>query len=319
MQWTEISVITSSEAVEAVANILMERGATGVSIEDSKDFDQLKPGKYGEHGEIIDPASVPHLSVGAIVSAYYPESKRIEEQLPALTERIRGLSKFGLNPGPAEIKTNPVVDENWKTAWEKYYHPVHVTRYLTIVPSWDDYQKQSELEQLIRLDPGMAFGTGTHPTTQLSLQALEIILRGGESLIDVGTGSGVLSIAAKLLGADDVSAYDVDDVAVRSAQKNMQLNPVAKEIPVAANDLLAGIYRQVDVIVANILAEIIVPLVPQANTNLKPGGYFLMSGIIKDKLSVVQDALIQNKFKIVEVLSMADWVAVIAQKPKKED
>ncbi|KRK89089.1 50S ribosomal protein L11 methyltransferase [Lentilactobacillus sunkii] len=319
MDWTELSIITTSEAVEAVSNILMENGASGVSIEDAKDFEKLKPGRYGDHGEIVDPKNLAHIAQGAIVSAYYPNKQHIDQQADNIAQKVRNLSKFGLNPGPAEVNVTPVVNQDWQTAWEKYYHPVSISRFITIVPSWEDYQPKSEFEQIVRLDPGMAFGTGTHPTTRLSLQALEIVMQGGESILDVGTGSGVLSIAAKLMGAGEISAFDVDDIAVRSAEKNIQLNPAAKNIHVSANDLLKGIHQQVDIVVANILAEIIIPLVPQAWDNLKPDGYFLTSGIIKDKFDVVRSAMVDQGFQIVETLKMKDWYGIIAQKPKDEE
>lgn len=201
MDWTELSIMTTSEAVEAVANILMAYGATGVSIEDAKDFEKLKPGRYGDHGEIVDPKDLTHIRQGAIVSAYYPNNQHIDDQADQIATRVRGLAKFDLNPGPAEVHLTPVVNQDWQTAWEKYYHPVSISRFITIVPSWEDYQPKSTQEKIVRLDPGMAFGTGTHPTTRLSLQALEMVMQGGESILDVGTGSGVLSIAAKLMGA----------------------------------------------------------------------------------------------------------------------
>ena len=164
----------------------------------------------------------------------------------------------------------------------------------------------------------MAFGTGTHPTTKLMLQALEMTLRGGESLLDVGTGSGVLSIAAKQLGAGAVQAFDLDPVAVASAKKNLALNPVAADVQVAQNSLLDGINTQVDVVVANILAEIILPLIPQALANLKPGGTFLTSGIIKDKFETVKQAQEDAGFVIDETLRIKDWYGIIAHK-KGED
>lgn len=319
MDWTELSIMTTSEAVEAVSNILMEHGASGVSIEDAKDFEKLKPGRYGDHGEIVDPADLTHITQGAVVSAYYPNNQHIDQEAEKIAHKVRNLSKFGLNPGPAEVNITPVVNQDWQTAWEKYYHPVSISRFMTIVPSWEDYQPKSDQEKILRLDPGMAFGTGTHPTTRLSLQALEIVMQGGESILDVGTGSGVLSIAAKLMGAGPIHAFDVDDIAVRSAEKNIQLNPAAKDIQVSANNLLKGIHEQVDIVVANILAEIIVPLVPQAWQNLKPQGYFLTSGIIKDKFETVRDSMTQQGFLIIETLRMKDWYGIIAQKPKDED
>ena len=165
----------------------------------------------------------------------------------------------------------------------------------------------------------MAFGTGTHPTTQLMLQALGTVVMGGESVIDVGTGSGVLAIAAKLLGAGDVVAYDVDEVAVESAKRNVALNPQAADIQLGVNSLLDGIKTQTDVIVANILAEIILPLIPQAFVNLRPGGKFLTSGIIKDKFATVRDAELEQGFVIDETLRMKDWYGIIAHKPTEDE
>lgn len=124
MDWTEVSVMTTSEAVEAVSNILMEHGASGVSIEDAKDFAKLKPGRYGDHGEIIDPNDLTYITQGAIVSAYYPNNQHIDQQAAQIGDEVRGLSKFNLNPGPAEITITPVANKDWQTAWEKYYHPV---------------------------------------------------------------------------------------------------------------------------------------------------------------------------------------------------
>ena len=316
MKWTEVTVSTSNEAVEAVSNILMEAGASGVKIDDALDYHNLKPDRYGE---IIDLDTIPHVTSGAQVSAYYPETVFVPEILPTIKQRVSQLSDFGLNPAPNEVSMTALSDEDWATAWKKYYHPVRVTRYLTIVPSWEDYQPAQSGELVLRLDPGRAFGTGTHPTTKLCLQALETVINGGEHLIDVGTGSGVLSIAAKAMGVGAVEAYDLDDVAVASAQTNLDLNPVAKDVKVAANDLLAGIDTQADIIVANILAEIIIPLVPQARQNLKRGGYFITSGIIDDKFQTVLTALTDAGFQIAQHTQMGDWHGIVAYLPTDED
>lgn len=316
MQWTEVSVLTTNEAVEAVSNILQEAGASGVKIDDAADYANLKPGKYGE---IVDLNTIPHRTTGAEITAYYPETVFVPEILPTIKQRVAQLSQFGLDPTPGTVTTKAVADESWATAWQKYYHPVRVTRYLTVTPSWEAYEPVQAGEQVIRLDPGMAFGTGTHPTTILSLMALETVIRGGESLYDVGTGSGVLSIAAKALGADHVEAFDLDDVAVRSAKTNLDLNPVAKDVVARPNNLLNDIHQPVDIVVANILAEIIVPLVPQAWENLQPGGHFLTSGIIADKLDTVVAAQEKQGFIIDNVLQMKDWRGVIAHKPTEDE
>lgn len=315
MDWTAVKVITSSEAVEAVSYILTDMGAQGVQIEDAADFENLDEGKYGDHGEFIDPASIPHRKSGAAVSGYFPQNVFVPELLPTIHQRVAKLREYGLNPGENDVSAATVDNQQWATVWQKYYHPLRVTDQLTIVPQWEEYQPADPKEKLIFLDPGMAFGTGTHPTTRLMLEALEKTIVGNEYVIDVGTGSGVLSIAAKHLGAGKVDAYDIDEVAVNSAKKNLALNPIAKDVKVGINSLLDGIHTQADLIVANILAEIIVPLIPQAYENLKPGGKFLVSGIIDDKAPLIRQKLQEQGFIIDDEQQMKDWHGIIAHKP----
>lgn len=320
MEWTAVSVITTNEAVEAVSYILTDEGANGVQIDNAADYDHIIPGKYGKYGEIVDPKTLPHREHGAAVTGYFPPKTFLPELMDTIQTRVKQLGTFGLNYAPGTVKSSAIKDEQWSTVWQKYYHPVRVTSQLTVVPKWEEYHKQNPNEKLLVLDPGMAFGTGTHPTTKLMLQALEIVIKGGEHLIDVGTGSGVLSIAAKQLGAGQVSAYDIDDTAVKSAKENIDLNPVAKDVELGVNSLLDGIHDQdADVIVANILAEIIVPLIPQSWENLKSGGRLLLSGIIKDKLSTVTDALDKQGFILDESLRMKDWYGLIAHKPTADE
>ena len=315
MDWTAVKVITSSEAVEAVSYILTDMGAQGVQIEDAADFANLHEEKYGDHGEFIDPSSIPHRKNGAAVSGYFPQNVFVPELLPTIYQRVAKLRDYGLNPGENDVSAATVDNQQWATVWQKYYHPLRVTDQLTIVPQWEEYEPADPKEKLIFLDPGMAFGTGTHPTTRLMLEALEKTIVGNEYVIDVGTGSGVLSIAAKHLGAGKVDAYDIDEVAVNSAKKNLALNPVANDVKVGVNSLLDGIHTQADLIVANILAEIIVPLIPQAYENLKPGGKFLVSGIIDDKAPLIRQKLQEQGFVIDDEQQMKDWHGMITHKP----
>lgn len=319
MNWTAVTVTTSNEAVEAVSYILTDCGASGVKIDDAEDYKKLKPGKYGPHGEIVDPQSLPHRQSGAALTGYFPPKVFVPEIMQDIKKRVDQLRDFGLDPSPAQVESSAINDEDWAYVWQQYYHPVRVSHDLTIVPQWEDYQPAQKDEHLIYLDPGMAFGTGTHPTTKLMLQALDIVVRGGESMIDVGTGSGVLSIAAKELGAADVAAYDIDQVAVDSAKKNIQLNPAAADVKLGVNSLLDGIHTQVDLIVANILAEIILPLIPQAWENLKAGGYFLSSGIINTKFDQVSQAMTDQGFIIDQTMKMKDWYGIIAHKPSDQE
>ncbi|GEP18637.1 50S ribosomal protein L11 methyltransferase [Pediococcus argentinicus] len=309
MKWTEVNVNTTNEAVEAVSSMFEELGAIGVKIDDALDYENYQTTGFGELYELKD---IPHITEGAMVSAYYPETTDLKPILTTLKSKLDQLSSFGIDAGKNEITTLAVKDDDWATAWKKYYHPVRITRYLTVTPSWDEYKPTQESEHVIRLDPGMAFGTGTHPTTRLCLQGLEMVVRGGESMYDVGTGSGVLSIAAKHLGVGDIEAFDLDDIAVKAAEENLDLNPIAKDIKVSANNLLENKTKKVDLIVANILADIIVPLVPQAAQLLNENGYFITSGIIDDKLPVVLAALEKEHFKIEEILQFGEWRGVIA-------
>lgn len=313
MKWNEVKIETASEAVEAVANILMEAGASGVAIEDSLDVENFKSDPYGE---ILTKEDFTTIEEGAIVMAYFPETIFLPEILPFIKERVTKLPEFGLAIGKNIVTVSEVEESNWATAWKKYYHPVRITRLLTVVPSWESYQTSDPLEKIITLDPGMAFGTGTHPTTSLTLQALESTLRGGETLLDVGTGSGVLSIAAKHLGAKEVYAYDLDEVAVRSAKENMDLNEVAKDVHVSANDLLKGIESESDVIVANILADIILLMIPDAWRLLKQTGTLIVSGIIEEKKEMVLTAMEEQGFVVDQVFQQKDWYAIMLKKPE---
>ncbi len=315
MKWNEVKVETTSEAVEAVANILMEAGASGVAIEDALDIENYKGDAYGE---LLDKEDFTFLTEGAYVTAYFPETIFLPEILPTLKARITQLPEFGLAIGKNEVTVSEVEESNWATAWKKYYHPVRITRMLTVVPSWEKYETNDPMEKIITLDPGMAFGTGTHPTTSLTLQALETVLRGGETVLDVGTGSGVLSIASKHLGAKEVHAYDLDEVAVRSAKENMNMNEVASDVQVSANDLLNGVEIEADIIVANILADIILLMIPDAWRLLKQTGTLIVSGIIEDKKQMVIDAMEEQGFVVDQIFQKKDWYAIMLKKPEVE-
>lgn len=314
-EWNEFSVSINREAVEAVSSILMEMGSSGVAVSDRMDFAGLP--EYGfDTLWALDESKFP--SEGAIVKGYFHQPDQLERLKQEITDKVNALKDYDLNVDQFTVDYAEVNDDDWSETWKKYYHPVPVTRYMTIVPQWEDYKKRHQDERLITLDPGLAFGTGTHPTTQLCLQLLETSLRGGEHVLDVGTGSGVLSIASAYLGASQIEAYDLDDIAVSSAKSNIALNDLGDIIKVDTNDLLKGIDTQADLIVANILAEIIEPLIPDAMDCLKENGYFISSGIIKEKKDFIINKLEDVGFQVEQVNQMGDWVAILARKPIKD-
>ncbi|MEK4255279.1 50S ribosomal protein L11 methyltransferase [Ureibacillus sp. FSL K6-2830] len=311
MKWTELSVLTTTEAVEAVSNIFHEAGASGVVIEESSELSKNRENQYGEIYE-LNPDDYP--AQGVVVKAYLPASSFLAETIEEIKLAIANLKNFDINVGENILTTCEVHEEDWATAWKQYYHPIKVSERFTIVPTWEDYHPKNSDEIIIELDPGMAFGTGTHPTTVMCLQALEKTVKAGDVVIDVGTGSGVLSIASALLGANKVHAFDLDPVAVKSAQENVQLNHVEKIVEVEQGNLLEKVQTEADVVVANILAEVIMTFTDDAYSIIKPGGFFITSGIIGAKKEVVKSALEKSGFNIEEVLMLEDWVSIIAKK-----
>lgn len=311
MKWSEIAVHTTHEATESVANILHEAGASGVIIEDSEEPDRIREDQFGEIYE-LDKKDYP--ADGVIVKAYLPVNSFLIETMSEIEQSIAELPDFGLDVGRNEIKTSEVDDEDWATAWKKYYHPVKVSGRFTIVPTWEEYNPVASDELIIELDPGMAFGTGTHPTTVLCIQALEKYIKQDDIVIDVGTGSGVLSIAAAMLGAKKVEALDLDYVAVTAAIENVELNKVETIVEVTHGNLLEKVDTKPNVIVANILADVIMSFSADAASILPEDGLFIVSGIIGEKRDEVKNDLINKGFEIIESVLMEDWVAIIAKK-----
>ncbi|GAB0168561.1 50S ribosomal protein L11 methyltransferase [Lysinibacillus sp. CTST325] len=313
MKWSELSIHTKNEAVEAISNILHEAGASGVVIEDSAEFAKPREDQYGEI-YALNEADFPR--DGVIVKAYLSESSFLNETVEEIKAAITNLTNFNIDIGENVVSIVEVNEEDWATAWKQYYHPVKISERFTIVPTWEEYVPVSTDELIIELDPGMAFGTGTHPTTVMCLQGLEKVVNEGDTVIDIGTGSGVLSIGAALLGAKSVHALDLDEVAVRSAQENAALNKVDDKVSVFHGNLLDTVKEPADVVVANILAEIIMSFTDDAFSVVKPGGLYVTSGIIGAKRDDVKAALEASGFVIEEVLLMEDWVAIIARRPQ---
>lgn len=311
LKWSEISIHTTHEATEAVANILHEAGASGVIIEDSHEPDKIHEDRFGEIYE-LNKDDFP--AEGVIVKAYLPVNSFLIETVKEISESVNDLAEYGLDIGVNIVRTNEVDEEDWATAWKKYYHPVKISERFTIVPTWETYEPVSSDELIIELDPGMAFGTGTHPTTVMCLQALEKYVKKGDRIIDVGTGSGVLAIGAALLGASHVHALDLDEVAVVAARENIQLNDVHETIEVTHGNLLDSVKEPASIIVANILAEVIMTFSQDAYDILPNEGLFIVSGIIAQKRDLVKEDLMAKGFEIIESVLMEEWVAIVASK-----
>ena len=305
MQWIEVSVKTTHEAVEAVADILTSVGAQGVSIEDPQLINDLRNSGTWELCDIPEQMNTEIVTV----SAYYADDENlkarldgIEAQLALVEERI-GKCRFG------NTRFRKVTEQDWANEWKQYFHVTHVGDSLVIKPSWEDYEAKPG-EHVIKIDPGMAFGTGTHHTTNMCMARLEKVLKPGDEVFDVGTGSGILAIAAALLGAKDVRAVDIDSVAVKVAKENVAANDLNDKIEVRQGDLLHGTEGQADVIIANIIADIIIMLLADIPGKLKDGGVFLASGIIEERREDVAKAAAAVGMQVDHVDAKGGWVVM---------
>ncbi|HHY04996.1 MAG TPA: 50S ribosomal protein L11 methyltransferase [Thermoanaerobacterales bacterium] len=313
MNWAEIRIKTSTEAVEAVSNIFYEAGVAGVVIEDPKDFMFQKKGDW----DYFDMPGALDFEE-AIVTGYLVEDSSLAERTQQIKKSLMQLPSFGLNIGKGEITIENVSEVDWANAWKKYYKPTRIGKNLVIKPSWEKYNQKPD-DIIIELDPGMAFGTGTHETTRLCLEAIEKYLKKGCSVIDIGCGSGILSIACGKLGAEKVIALDKDEVAVRVAQENIKRNNLSSIIKVIKGDSLSTQIGKADIIVANIIADVIIDLCPNVPFNLNEGGIFISSGIIKDRELSVIEALERNGFDIIEKKQDGEWITIISKQALNDD
>lgn len=322
MNWNEITIHTTEEAVEMISNFLHEAGAGGVTIEEAVSNHKYDDTSYGQFYD-LQPNGIEEGN--ARVLGYFSEGYDTDLILQDIKERIGQLPDYDIDPGEVKYDVRPVNDDDWANNWKQYFKPVRVSERLTIKPTWEAYEPESPAEKIIELDPGMAFGTGTHPTTSLCLRALEGVIQEGDEVIDVGTGSGILAIGAVLLGAQHVLAIDLDPVAVTIASENTSLNRLEDKITVRESDLLAvikgvehggelGVTLPTRVVVANILAEVILLFIDDVYEALQSGGYYIASGIYKNKEQVVQEALLAAGFEITETGREEDWVVFVARK-----
>lgn len=313
MNWLEVSVHTTHEALEPVSALLQELGADGVAIEDADVLNKTWENKYGE---IIALSKEDYPEEGVIIKAYLSELEVSDENdlVRQIQMGLEQLKEMGLNLGVSRVTTQQVDEESWAHEWKNYYKPIQITKRLSVKPIWEEYSPESPTEQVIELDPGMAFGTGTHPTTILSLKLLDQYLRSSSQVIDVGCGSGILSIAAAKLGAKEVLAVDLDPVAVENAKQNIKQNQVETMVKVQEGDLLKGVSQTADLVVANILAEIILRFTYELPRVLVPNGILIASGIIEEKEQEVVESLTKNGLEVLEIVHQEGWVAIAAKK-----
>ncbi|EAX47520.1 ribosomal protein L11 methyltransferase [Thermosinus carboxydivorans Nor1] len=309
MKWAEISIQTTHEATEAVANIFHELGASGVVIEDPEVINAYRRSGAWDYCALPE-AENPEI---VTVKAYLPMDDELDDKLRLFEARVNELAQYQLNKGRGHIYWQEVQEEDWASSWKNYFHPVKVGEKIVIKPSWEEYN-QAEGEIIVELDPGMAFGTGTHHTTAMCIRILEDVIKPGDVVFDVGTGSGILAVVAAKLGAGAVYAVDLDPVAVNVAVENASVNGVSHVVKVAQGDLLTGFTGTADVVVANIIADVIIRLVKDVPQKLKEGGVFIASGIIAERLGDVTAAILAQGLVIDRVVEEGGWAAIAVRR-----
>lgn len=291
--WTEISINTTTIAGELLSDFLIEEGSKGIVL------GEWQPKSVSEY---------------TTVKAYFPfDYEEINELESKIHQQLKSYSESGLNTGANEIIIKKVKEEDWANSWKKYFHVLHIGKNLVIKPLWEDYQAK-DTDLVINFDPGMAFGTGAHPSTYLCMEKLEEIpeiLSKEANILDLGTGSGVLAMTLDLLGYKNITAIDIDGVAVRASEENFRINNLNIKL---FKGELKDCNATYDFIAGNLLAEIIVNLAEQISHKLNTGGYFMGSGIIKHKENAVKEALEKAGLTLIETRYQGDWVLVMFKK-----
>ena len=307
--WVEVRVITKSEALEPISGIFYSLDCKGVAIEDPEDILGREQGPLT--WDFADINVLEHKGKVAVVKAYFAEEDNIEDVLEYVNERLTELKEMGLDLGEAKVEHEKMHEEDWANTWKQYYKPTKVGEKIVVKPIWEEYEaKDGEL--VVDLDPGMAFGTGTHETTRMCIQSLEKYVKEDSTVFDVGCGSGILAIAAAKLGAKLAVGVDLDPVAVESSIENVGYNKL-KNIEILHGNLVEVIDGKADIVVANILAEIICILTDDVKRVLKDGGVFITSGIIHDRVDMVCEKLEATGFEVMEKNRDGEWNCIVAK------
>ncbi|MDE7051028.1 MAG: 50S ribosomal protein L11 methyltransferase [Lactobacillus sp.] len=307
--------IECSHELEDGLSFFVQDELNAQGIESRKRSDFIAEGEKHD-SSLVELDNIENLPKDLELTVYFDyENADKKELVKKITDKIAEMKSYGLNSGEVSISSKEVADKDWNTAWQKYYHVIDFSRHLAIVPEWEDYQPVFSDQKLIRLDPGLAFGTGGHTTTQLVLLAMERALVKPMSVLDVGTGSGILAIAASKLGARHVLGTDISDETVTAAKENIALNDV-DNIDVRKANLLKDIDDKYDLIVANILADILLELIPDLDSHLNEEGKVIFSGIDYLQLPKIEKALAENGFEIKMKMQEGRWIGLlISRKP----
>ena len=306
MNYNEISIYTKTEGIDLLISSLSDMGIDSFLIEDKKEFEEFLEDNR-ETWDLVD-EDLKKKNIETNVKVYILEDENQAEKI----EEIKASDSEDIF-GSLNMTFNDIKEEDWANNWKKYFKPFNVGKKLLIKPTWEECDNK-ENRIVLEIDPGASFGTGSHETTKMCLIGLEDYMKEGDEVIDVGCGSGILSIAAAKLGCKHVTGVDIDPMCIETSSYLSKINSVSDKFDVFIGDLAEKVDVQADVIVANIFAHIIKRLVPDTKRILKKGGIFISSGIIEETVDTVIESYKENGFEILEVNNMGDWYCVVGKR-----
>ena len=317
MKWLELHIDTTPAGLEPVSDLLRDQGIEGLVIEDEGDFHSFLE-QNRQYWDYVDEGLEQSMAGKCRITFYLEDSEAGYRTLAMTRIALQPFKEAHPEFGSLLLTMENVEDTDWENNWKAFYKPMEIGERLIVIPDWEEADPHGRVA--LRLNPGLIFGTGSHATTRLCLQALERLVQPGMRVLDLGCGSGILSIAALLLGADSAFGCDIDDKAVDVAYENAALNGIGKDrYTVRAGDVLSdkGLRAEMgagyDIVVANIVADVIIALAATARSLMAPGGYFLCSGIIDDRAGEVREKLEENGFAVLEEHSSEGWVSYLCQ------
>ncbi len=323
MDYYELRIETEGLGVELVEDKLTEMDINEFVVDDPNvDLQMMAEAdgtEYVDREEIL--ANSGRVASITVYTEQYEDAAAIRDEIHRWSLQMRnqmdeGAFGSGVDSellGTMKIFLTKRGDEEWKDKWKAYFKPSHITEHIVVRPSWETYEPASEQEIVVTIDPGMAFGTGTHETTSLTVLLMEKYMKPDARVLDIGCGTGILSIIADRLGAGDVLGIDIDEDAVDASRKNSQLNKTPDSVRFQRGDLTEGVEYQADMVVANLLTPLVLRLSPDVPKHLASGGKYIISGILTEQAESVEDALTELGFSMLEKTEKGDWCAIAAK------
>lgn len=313
MNWIETALFTTSNGIEIVSGFLYELGITGLLIEDGADIINFLESN-DKSWDYVDEELINKQYNTACIKFYISDDIQGKEKLALVTNGIIQLKQLDIqiDLGTLEIKMTNLSEDDWANNWKKYYKPLKIGDRIIIKPTWEEYNPNDD-DLVIEIDPGMAFGTGTHETTSMCIELLQKYINTNDIVLDIGCGSGILSLTSAKLGAKKVIGVDFDSVAVLVAKENVSKNKLNDKVEVRCGDLMNVVHENANIIVSNIIADVIIKLTDDVPKFSLPNTIFIASGIIKERLADVEIALLNKSFEIIEVMLKGEWAAIVTR------